>query len=178
MELGITVAASTGGAALLAGWLSGSWPLMATLAGSLGLGIAYSTDLPLLRWKRYPLLAAGCILSVRCCFTMTSASTLADFFGTCVRLTVVLAIQEALGQGCSSASASRGHACPKKFAIRKHWRSACWSTRGPPSVLARLGMVAFDISGRAVCQQHCHMWLAPHCILGPRLMSSRGCPFL
>ena len=50
---------------LLAGWLSGSWPLMATLAGSLALGIAYSTDLPLLRWKRYPLLAAGCILSVR-----------------------------------------------------------------------------------------------------------------
>lgn len=65
VELGITVAASTGGAALLAGWLSGSWPLMATLAGSLALGIAYSTDLPLLRWKRYPLLAAGCILSVR-----------------------------------------------------------------------------------------------------------------
>ena len=67
MELGITVAASTGGAALLAGWLSGSWPLMATLAGSLALGIAYSTDLPFLRWKRYPLLAAGCILSVRYC---------------------------------------------------------------------------------------------------------------
>lgn len=65
VETGIAVAASTGAAALLAGGLSGSWPLMATLAGSLALGIAYSTDVPFLRWKRYPLLAAGCILSVR-----------------------------------------------------------------------------------------------------------------
>lgn len=45
---------------------SGSLPLLATLAGSLLLGIAYSTDLPLLRWKRSPVLAAACILAVRC----------------------------------------------------------------------------------------------------------------
>ena len=45
---------------------SGSPPLLATLAGSLLLGIAYSTDLPLLRWKRSPVLAAACILAVRC----------------------------------------------------------------------------------------------------------------
>ena len=44
---------------------SGSLPLLATLGGSLLLGLAYSTDLPLLRWKRSPVLAAACILAVR-----------------------------------------------------------------------------------------------------------------
>ena len=39
---------------------------MATLAGSLVLGIAYSTDVPFLRWKQNPVAAAGCILAVRC----------------------------------------------------------------------------------------------------------------
>jgi homogentisate phytyltransferase/homogentisate geranylgeranyltransferase len=38
---------------------------MATLAGSLALGIVYSTELPFLRWKRHPVLAAACILAVR-----------------------------------------------------------------------------------------------------------------
>ncbi len=38
---------------------------MGTLTTSLLLGIAYSTDLPLLRWKRFPFLAAACILAVR-----------------------------------------------------------------------------------------------------------------
>ncbi len=55
----------TGALALALGILSGSGPLLATLVGSLVLGIAYSTDLPFLRWKQYPILAAGCILSVR-----------------------------------------------------------------------------------------------------------------
>jgi len=32
---------------------------------SLVLGILYSVDLKMLRWKRFPLLAAGCILLVR-----------------------------------------------------------------------------------------------------------------
>lgn len=44
---------------------SGSAPLLATLGGSLLLGIAYSTDVPFLRWKRFPVLAAACILAVR-----------------------------------------------------------------------------------------------------------------
>ena len=39
--------------------------LQLTLGVSAVLGTAYSTDLPGLRWKKYPVLAAGCILSVR-----------------------------------------------------------------------------------------------------------------
>lgn len=58
--------AATGAASLAIGWAAGSPPLLATLGGSLLLGIAYSTDLPLLRWKRSPVLAACCILAVRC----------------------------------------------------------------------------------------------------------------
>lgn len=57
---------ATGALSLLIGAASGSLPLLCTLGGSLLLGIAYSTDLPLLRWKRYPLAAAACILAVRC----------------------------------------------------------------------------------------------------------------
>lgn len=39
--------------------------LMASLAASCLLGMAYSAKAPLLRWKRHPGLAAGCILFVR-----------------------------------------------------------------------------------------------------------------
>ena len=58
--------AVSGAMALVLGVLSQSPPLIATLAGSLALGIVYSTDLPFLRWKRHPVLAAACILAVRC----------------------------------------------------------------------------------------------------------------
>lgn len=40
-------------------------PLLLTLVGSLFLGIVYSTELPFMRWKRSPVLAAACILAVR-----------------------------------------------------------------------------------------------------------------
>lgn len=50
---------------LAMGAYSRSIPLFCTLVGSLALGIAYSIDIPYLRWKRYPTLAAMCILSVR-----------------------------------------------------------------------------------------------------------------
>jgi homogentisate phytyltransferase/homogentisate geranylgeranyltransferase len=43
----------------------GSPPLLATVGGSLLLGLVYSTELPLMRWKRSPVLAAACILAVR-----------------------------------------------------------------------------------------------------------------
>ena len=56
----------SGAVALTMGAVAGSAPLMITLAGSLLLGIVYSADLPLLRWKRNPVLAAACILAVRC----------------------------------------------------------------------------------------------------------------
>ena len=65
VETGVTAVVATGGAAILMGLVIGSGPLLATLLGSLLLGVAYSVDLPLLRWKQHPLLAAGCILCVR-----------------------------------------------------------------------------------------------------------------
>eukprot|EP00891_Asterochloris_glomerata_P001458 jgi/Astpho2/1458/fgenesh1_pg.00025_%23_58_t len=65
VDTGVTAVVATGGAAILMGLVIGSAPLLATLLGSLLLGVAYSVDLPFLRWKKHPLLAAGCILSVR-----------------------------------------------------------------------------------------------------------------
>ncbi|KAI7843132.1 hypothetical protein COHA_003303 [Chlorella ohadii] len=62
---GWALVVATGAASLAIGAASGSLPLLATLGGSLLLGLAYSTDLPLLRWKRSPVLAAACILAVR-----------------------------------------------------------------------------------------------------------------
>ena len=44
---------------------SRSLPLLLTLGGSLALGLAYSMDLPGLRWKRSPAVAAACIMAVR-----------------------------------------------------------------------------------------------------------------
>ncbi|RLM54822.1 hypothetical protein C2845_PM10G17380 [Panicum miliaceum] len=44
---------------------SKSAPLMCALLVSFLLGSAYSIDVPLLRWKRHPFLAASCILVVR-----------------------------------------------------------------------------------------------------------------
>lgn len=55
----------TGVAALAIGVASGSAPLLATLAVSLALGVVYSTDVPFLRWKRFPFMAACCIFLVR-----------------------------------------------------------------------------------------------------------------
>ncbi|XWS70956.1 hypothetical protein CRYUN_Cryun03dG0095300 [Craigia yunnanensis] len=47
------------------GWIVGSWPLFWALFISFVLGTAYSINLPLLRWKRFALVAAMCILAVR-----------------------------------------------------------------------------------------------------------------
>ncbi|PIA40843.1 hypothetical protein AQUCO_02400119v1 [Aquilegia coerulea] len=49
----------------LLGWITGSWPLFWALFVSFILGTAYSINLPLLRWKRFAILAALCILVVR-----------------------------------------------------------------------------------------------------------------
>lgn len=65
LQTGISVAVGTGLASVLLSLYVGSKPLLATVIGSLLLGIAYSVDLPFLRWKKYPILAMGCILSVR-----------------------------------------------------------------------------------------------------------------
>lgn len=65
MQTGIAIVLITGAVALGLGIASNSQPLLATLVVSLALGVAYSTDLPFLRWKRYPAIAAMCILTVR-----------------------------------------------------------------------------------------------------------------
>ena len=76
MRTAAAVVVATGAAALALGAAAASAPLMATLAGSLALGVAYSTDLPGLRWKQHPLAAAACILAVRCARTMPHAHAL------------------------------------------------------------------------------------------------------
>ena len=58
--------AACGAASLAAGVAISSGALLATLVGSAVLGVVYSTDLPFMRWKRSPVLAAACILAVRC----------------------------------------------------------------------------------------------------------------
>lgn len=65
LQTGIRVSVASGVAAVLLSLYIASKPLLATVVGSLLLGIAYSVDLPFLRWKKYPILAMGCILSVR-----------------------------------------------------------------------------------------------------------------
>ena len=62
---GWTVTGVTGTLALAVAAASQSLPLLATVAGSLLLGVAYSVQLPFLRWKRSPVAAAACIISVR-----------------------------------------------------------------------------------------------------------------
>ena len=65
MATALAIVSICGIAALVIGVLVGSFPLMLTLVGSAVLGLAYSVDLPFLRWKRSPVLAACCILAVR-----------------------------------------------------------------------------------------------------------------
>eukprot|EP00850_Spirogloea_muscicola_P022613 SM000303S11791 [mRNA] locus=s303:117761:132211:- [translate_table: standard] len=65
LTTGLTIVATSAVLSLVLGLASGSMPLLWTLSTSMLLGTAYSIDLPFLRWKRHPLLAAGCILAVR-----------------------------------------------------------------------------------------------------------------
>lgn len=62
---GWAVVLATGVLSLATAISSQSWPLLVTVAASLVLGVVYSVDLPWLRWKKYPLAAAACILTVR-----------------------------------------------------------------------------------------------------------------
>ncbi|CAI7917138.1 unnamed protein product [Closterium sp. NIES-53] len=65
VQTGVTIVAVCAVLSLALGILSGSMPLLATLVISMLLGTAYSIDLPFLRWKRFPVMAASCILAVR-----------------------------------------------------------------------------------------------------------------
>ncbi|XP_010467734.1 PREDICTED: homogentisate phytyltransferase 1, chloroplastic [Camelina sativa] len=62
---GIAIVASFSIMSFWLGWIVGSWPLFWALSVSFMLGTAYSINLPLLRWKRFALVAAMCILAVR-----------------------------------------------------------------------------------------------------------------
>ncbi|KAG4383495.1 hypothetical protein GLYMA_13G097800v4 [Glycine max] len=64
-ETGVTIVASFSILSFWLGWVVGSWPLFWALFVSFVLGTAYSINVPLLRWKRFAVLAAMCILAVR-----------------------------------------------------------------------------------------------------------------
>ena len=65
LATGITIVLVTAAASLALSYASGSPALLSTVAVSLALGVLYSTELPFMRWKRFPVLAMSCILAVR-----------------------------------------------------------------------------------------------------------------
>lgn len=86
MQQGVGIVVGTAALSLVLGFLSGSVPLMLTLVLSLVLGVLYSIELPFMRWKRSPWLAAFCILAVRAVMVqlgfflhMQQALSIADF---------------------------------------------------------------------------------------------------
>jgi homogentisate phytyltransferase / homogentisate geranylgeranyltransferase len=62
---GWLVSGLTGVLAVGIAYASASAPLLATVVGSILLGIVYSVQLPFMRWKKSPLAAAACIVTVR-----------------------------------------------------------------------------------------------------------------
>ncbi|XP_054805995.1 homogentisate phytyltransferase 1, chloroplastic isoform X2 [Prosopis cineraria] len=62
---GVAIVASFSVLSFWLGWIVGSWPLFWALFISFVLGTAYSINLPMLRWKRFAVIAAMCILAVR-----------------------------------------------------------------------------------------------------------------
>ncbi|XP_010548611.1 PREDICTED: homogentisate phytyltransferase 1, chloroplastic isoform X2 [Tarenaya hassleriana] len=65
IKTGIAIVASFSVMSFWLGWIVGSLPLFLALSVSFLLGTAYSINVPLLRWKRFALVAAMCILAVR-----------------------------------------------------------------------------------------------------------------
>lgn len=65
LSTGWAVVLATGAAAVIVAVTQGSTALLATVVGSLLLGVAYSVNMPTLRWKHNPVAAAGCIITVR-----------------------------------------------------------------------------------------------------------------
>ncbi|KAF5178933.1 Homogentisate geranylgeranyltransferase protein, partial [Thalictrum thalictroides] len=65
VEFGSAIVATFSILSLAMGFAFKSPPLLSALVIWFLLGSAYSVDLPFLRWKKYPLLAAACILCVR-----------------------------------------------------------------------------------------------------------------
>ncbi|XP_062086401.1 homogentisate phytyltransferase 1, chloroplastic-like, partial [Humulus lupulus] len=65
IQTGVMIVASFSVLSFGLGWIVGSWPLFWALFISFALGTAYSINVPLLRWKRFALVAAMSILAVR-----------------------------------------------------------------------------------------------------------------
>eukprot|EP00803_Ostreobium_quekettii_P000640 evm.model.scf_83.4 EVM.evm.TU.scf_83.4 scf_83:128935-133570(-) len=65
MNTAVTIVSASAVLSLAVGLMSRSPPLLCTLAVSMLLGIVYSTDLPFLRWKQHPMLAAMCVMCIR-----------------------------------------------------------------------------------------------------------------
>lgn len=65
INTGIAIVTALAAMSFGIGWLVGSWPLFCALFISFILGTAYSVNVPYLRWKRFAVVAALCILTVR-----------------------------------------------------------------------------------------------------------------
>lgn len=65
VQTGVIIVSSFAVMSFWLGWIVGSWPLFWALFISFLLGTAYSINVPMLRWKRFALVAAMCILAVR-----------------------------------------------------------------------------------------------------------------
>ncbi|XP_024979519.1 homogentisate phytyltransferase 1, chloroplastic [Cynara cardunculus var. scolymus] len=65
VQTGVIIVSSFAVMSFWLGWIVGSWPLFCALLISFLLGTAYSINVPMLRWKRFALVAAMCILAVR-----------------------------------------------------------------------------------------------------------------
>ncbi|KAJ0491700.1 putative homogentisate phytyltransferase [Helianthus annuus] len=65
VKTGVLIVSSFALMSFWLGWIVGSWPLFWALFVSFVLGTAYSINIPMLRWKRFALVAAMCILAVR-----------------------------------------------------------------------------------------------------------------
>ncbi|KAH0654358.1 hypothetical protein KY289_032036 [Solanum tuberosum] len=65
VQTGVIVVSSFAILSFWLGWIVGSLPLFWALFISFVLGTAYSINLPLLRWKRFAVVAAMCIFAVR-----------------------------------------------------------------------------------------------------------------
>ncbi|KAI3814728.1 hypothetical protein L1987_14372 [Smallanthus sonchifolius] len=65
VKTGVIIVTSFAVMSFWLGWIVGSWPLFWALFISFLLGTAYSINIPMLRWKRFALVAAMCILAVR-----------------------------------------------------------------------------------------------------------------
>ncbi|XXG51590.1 hypothetical protein AAC387_Pa03g0123 [Persea americana] len=65
VKTGILIVSSFAIMSFFLGWVVRSWPLFWALFISFVLGTAYSINLPFLRWKRFAVVAAMCILAVR-----------------------------------------------------------------------------------------------------------------